>query len=113
MIGCTYGLAKQNKELLMKNHGIHPASTAPLPKVNALVHNKYGNEKYRDRDFGRGRSRGRRGRRGRGCTSNCYHDVYKSGTSNYQKKNRNEGQERCGQNHPSKVIENLFYRYGM
>ncbi|KAK8317552.1 hypothetical protein V6Z12_A13G117200 [Gossypium hirsutum] len=105
-------LAEQNNELLMKNHGIRPTGTAPLPKVNVAVHSKYGNEKYKGRD--RGHGRGRSGGRGRGHTSNRYHGVHNSDDiSNYQKKNSNEAQERGGQNNPSKVIENLCYRCGM
>ncbi|XP_017647685.1 uncharacterized protein LOC108487855 [Gossypium arboreum] len=100
-------VAQQNNELLMKNHGIRPTGTAPLPEVNVTVHNKYGNEKYKSRDHGRS------GRRGRRRTNNCYHGVHNSGISNHQKKNSNEGQERGGQNNPSKVIENLCYRCGM
>ncbi|KAH1055611.1 hypothetical protein J1N35_033676 [Gossypium stocksii] len=78
----------------MKNHGIRPTGTAPLPKVNVAVHNKYGNEKYKGHD--RGRGRGRIEGRGQRCTSNRYHGVPNSGISNHQKKNSNKGQERCG-----------------
>ncbi|KAK8303350.1 hypothetical protein V6Z12_D04G146000 [Gossypium hirsutum] len=97
-------VSEQNNELLMKNHGIHPTGTAPLHEVNDVVHNKYGNEKYRGRDHGHGHgcSKGC----GRERTSNRYHGVHNSGISNHQKKKSNKGQERGGQNHPLKVIEN-------
>ncbi|KAK5833912.1 uncharacterized protein LOC108450894 [Gossypium arboreum] len=95
----------------MKNHGIRPTGTVPLPEVNVAVHNKYGNEKYKGRNHGCGR--GCSGGSGRGRTSNRYHGVHNSGISNHQKKNSNEGQERGGQNNPSKVIENFCYRCGM
>ncbi|XP_017635573.1 uncharacterized protein LOC108477543 [Gossypium arboreum] len=106
LISCLL-VAEQNNELLMKNHGIHPTGIAPLLEVNAAVHSKYGDEKYKGHDRGRGRGRSRG--RGRGRTSNRYHGVHNSGISNHQKKNSNEGQERSGQNNPSKVIENLCY----
>ncbi|KAH1031504.1 hypothetical protein J1N35_043678, partial [Gossypium stocksii] len=56
---------KQNNELLMKNLEICLIGIAPLPEVNAAVHNKYGNEKYK------GRYRGR----GRGLVGNMVEDV--------------------------------------
>ncbi|KAK8335518.1 hypothetical protein V6Z12_A09G059500 [Gossypium hirsutum] len=37
-------VAEQNNGLLMKNHDICPTGNAPLPEVNATVHNKYGNK---------------------------------------------------------------------
>ncbi|XP_016737898.1 uncharacterized protein [Gossypium hirsutum] len=106
LVSCLL-VAEQNNELLMKNHGIRPTGTAPLPEVNIAVQSKYGNEKYKGRD--RGHDHGRNWGRGRGCTSNHYHGVHNSGISNHQEKNSNEGQERSGQNNPSKVIENLYY----
>ncbi|KAH1106594.1 hypothetical protein J1N35_010362 [Gossypium stocksii] len=63
----------------------------------------------RGRGHDRGRSRGRGGR----CTCNRYHGGYNNDTSNHQKKNNNERQERSGQNNPSKIVENICYRYGM
>ncbi|KAK8305966.1 hypothetical protein V6Z12_D03G097600 [Gossypium hirsutum] len=85
LISCLL-VVEQNNELLMKNHEIRPTGSAPIPEVNVVVHNKYGNEKYKGRDRGRGRGRGcgRSGGRGR-LTSNRYHGV----------------------------IENLCYRCGM
>ncbi|KAK5784818.1 hypothetical protein PVK06_039356 [Gossypium arboreum] len=88
LISCLL-VAKQNNELLMKNHEIRPIGSAPFLEVNVVVHNNYENEKYRgcSHDRGRGRSEGR----GRGRTSNRYHGGHNSGTYNHQKKNNNEG----------------------
>ena len=44
-------MAKQNNELLMKNHESRPTGSAPFPKVNATSFN--------GRDFGRGCGCGR------------------------------------------------------
>ncbi|KAH1031642.1 hypothetical protein J1N35_043816 [Gossypium stocksii] len=93
----------------MKNHGICPTGSTPFPEVNVAVHNNYENRKYR----GRGRGRGRSGGRGRGRISNRYHGGHNTDTSNHQKKNNNEKQERSGQNDPSKTIENICNRCGM
>ncbi|KAH1113878.1 hypothetical protein J1N35_007256 [Gossypium stocksii] len=72
-------MAEQNNELLMKNYGIRPTSSAPFPEVNVAVHNKYENKKYRGCGRGRGRSGGRgrglSGGRGRGHISNRYHGA--------------------------------------
>lgn len=102
-------MAEQNNELLMKNHGIHPTSSVPFPEVNVAIHNNCENRKYRCRDCGRGRSGGC----GQGRISNRYHGGHKTDTSNHQKKNKNEIQEKNGQNNPSKIIENICYRCGM
>ncbi|KAK5825079.1 hypothetical protein PVK06_019881 [Gossypium arboreum] len=95
----------------MENHGIRPTSSAPFPEVNVAVHNNYKNRKYRGRGHGCGRSGGQG--RGRGRISNRYHGGHNIDTSNHQKKNNNERQERSGQNNPSKIIENICYRCGM
>ncbi|KAK5812130.1 hypothetical protein PVK06_027541 [Gossypium arboreum] len=108
LISCLL-VAEQNNELLMKNHGIRPTSSAPFPEVNVAVHNNYENRKYKSRGRGRGRSEGR----GRGRISNHYYSGYNNDTSNHHKKNDNERQERSGQNNPSKIVENICYRYGM
>ncbi|KAK8264477.1 hypothetical protein V6Z12_D12G110900 [Gossypium hirsutum] len=51
--------SEQNNELLMKNHGIRPTSSAPFPEVNVAIHNNYENRKYKGDGRGRGRSGGR------------------------------------------------------
>ncbi|KAK5836390.1 hypothetical protein PVK06_012177 [Gossypium arboreum] len=107
LVSCLL-VVEQNNEL-MKNHGIHPTSSSPFPKVNVVIHNNYENRKYR----GRGCGRGHNGGRGRGRTSNCYHGGHNNDTSNHQKKNNNERQERSGQNNPSKIVENICYQCGI
>ncbi|XP_040930070.1 uncharacterized protein [Gossypium hirsutum] len=78
LISCLL-VADQNNELLMKNHGIRPTSSAPFTEVNVAVHNNYENRKYRSRGRGRGRSEGR----GRGRISNRYHGGHNNDTSNH------------------------------
>ncbi|XP_017624994.1 uncharacterized protein LOC108468626 [Gossypium arboreum] len=104
LISCLL-VAEQNNELLMKNHGICSTGFASFPEVNVTVHNNYEHRKY----IGRGRGHGRSGERGRGRISNHYHGDHNNYTSNRQKKNNNERQERSGQNNPSKIIENICY----
>ncbi|KAK8348465.1 hypothetical protein V6Z12_A06G082700 [Gossypium hirsutum] len=108
LISCLL-VAEQNNELLMKNHGICLTGSAPFPEVNVTVHNNYENRKYRGHGRGRGCSRGR----GRGHISNRYHGDHNNDTSNHQKKNKNERQERIPQNNPSKIVDNICYRCGM
>ena len=52
-------MAKQNNELLMKNHETHPSGLNPPPEVNAA--------RYDNQNSGSGRGHGRGHGRGRGC----------------------------------------------
>nr|GEX13720.1 hypothetical protein [Tanacetum cinerariifolium] len=55
-------MAKQNNELLMKNHESRPTGSVPLSEANMVAYIQSGG---RDRDCGSDRRRGRG--RGRGC----------------------------------------------
>ena len=99
-------MAKQNNELLMKNHQSRPTGTEPFPEVNAISSQTNG----RGRSHGRGRGHSRyHGTHGNNST-------HKEKTSmHHQKWNNTEAKqdEKHAQNTHSKIHENTCYRCGM
>ena len=86
-------MAKQNYELLMKNHEAYPTGSAPFPKVNIVAHNK--SKRRQNRNYGRGRERGKR-------------------RNNYRYHSRNKQESSKGsQNNPSKSKNNICHRCSM
>ncbi|KAI3468988.1 hypothetical protein Pfo_025651 [Paulownia fortunei] len=65
LISCLL-VARQNNELLMKNHQYHPTRSTQFPKVNAMIVNDFGCSRYQGRGRGcrRGHSHGRGNGRG-------------------------------------------------
>ena len=91
-------MAKQNNELLMKNHESRPTRTEPFPEVNAIASQTNG----RGRSHDRGRNSQYHGTHGNNST-------HKGKTSmHHQKLNNTEAKqdEKHAQNTPSKSHEN-------
>ena len=61
LISCLL-MAKQNNELLMKNHQSRPTGTEPFPEVNAISSQTNGRGCSHSRGRGRGGGRGRNSR---------------------------------------------------
>ncbi|KAK1407624.1 hypothetical protein QVD17_39244 [Tagetes erecta] len=76
LISCLL-VAKQNNELLMKNHKTRPTGIAPFPEANVAI--------YNDQSGSRGRGHGR----GRGC-------GYGHGRRNYHDETTPNACYRCG-----------------
>ncbi|XP_058775195.1 uncharacterized protein LOC131649450 [Vicia villosa] len=105
LISCLL-VAKQNNELLMKNHEARPTGTTPFPEVNVARHDHYRKNRGRGRAYARGRGRNYahglgfdRGRNGN-HKNTYFHPKWKN-----VEKNEKEGQS-------SKTNENICYRCG-
>ena len=102
-------MAKQNNELLMKNHKSRPTGTEPFPKVNAIASQTNGRGLIYGRGKGRGRNSQYHGTHGNNST-------HKGKTSmHHQKLNNTEAKqdEKHAQNTPSKSHENTCHRCGI
>ncbi|XP_076935596.1 uncharacterized protein LOC143602330 [Bidens hawaiensis] len=95
LISCLF-VAKQNNELLMKNHETRPVGTAPFPEANVAT--------YNGQSGNRGRSRGRDYQRGRGHGRNRgnHHGVqfrnpkaHQKWHGNEKKSNDEKGKKKC------------------
>ena len=104
-------MAKQNNELLMKNHQSRQTGTKPFPEVNTISSQTNG----RGRNHGHGRGRGR-GRNSRYHGTHGNNSTHKGKTSmHHQKWNNTQAKqdEKHVQNTPSKSRENTCHRCGM
>ena len=73
-------MAKQNNELLMKNHRSQPTGTTSFPEVNVVNFNNHGGGRSRGRGRGCDRARGRNNYYFRGNHFN--HPKFKRTTRN-------------------------------
>ena len=92
-------MAKQNNELLMKNHEAHPISSAPFPEVNVTTYQPHNQIQGRGRGCGRGQ--GRFGNR----------SGHSKNPSRHLKWERNEKKDQGDSNTNS--VDNVCYRCGM
>jgi len=72
LISCLL-VAKQNKELLMKNHEARPTGSASFPEVNAATSYPYNHGRGQDHNNNRGCNFGRVHSHGRGRAINHGH----------------------------------------
>ena len=106
-------MAKQNNELLMKNHQSCPTGTEPFLKVNAISSQTNGRGRSHGRGWGRG---GGHGRNSRYHGTHGNNSTYKGKTSMYHQKWKNteaKQDEKHAQNTRSKSHENTCHRCGM
>ena len=106
LISCLL-VAKQNNELLMKNHQSRPTGSEAFPEVNVISSQNHG--------CGRGRGRGRsRGRNSRQYNNSSSYQKRKA-LFHHQKWNNNELRQENGESakKKSKAPQDTCYRYGM
>ncbi|KAL4653140.1 hypothetical protein ACB092_01G281200 [Castanea dentata] len=101
LISCLL-VAKQNNELLLKNHQSHPTDSTPFPEANGTSFDKH-RENY---VCGHGRGRGRNNQYRKDRT----HNSSKMNNTPYHQKNQNG---KGLQNKLSNGHENKCYRRGM
>lgn len=102
LISCLL-VAKQNNELLLKNHEARPTGSAPSPEVNWANHRKY----EREQSYGRGRSGGR----GRNH-NNFFRGPYNKNFPHSNKWNNNKQAKENGVAIPPKHMVNFCHRCG-
>ena len=106
LISCLL-VAKQNNELLMKNHQSRPTGSEAFPEVNVISSQNHGCRRGR----GRGRSRGRNSRQ----YNNSSSYQKRKALFHHQKWNNNELRQENGESakKKSKAPQDTCYRYGM
>ncbi|XP_059309978.1 uncharacterized protein LOC132061129 [Lycium ferocissimum] len=107
-------VAKQNNDLLMKNHENRPTGAAPLPKVNEVYANYSRCEKGRGPGRGHDNSHGRDNSRGHGH-NNGQGRNYFPGVNHPSKKNYHQKGKKKDERHEvpeARGSENKCYRCG-
>ncbi|XP_017974461.1 PREDICTED: uncharacterized protein LOC108661545 [Theobroma cacao] len=109
LISCLL-VAKENNELLMKNHESRPIGSTPFPEVNATSFRNSGRGLGRNRGRNHGRRKGRHNYRSIGG----YTNYYSNNKNTHQKwMNSEEIHEKDKGGQSKRNTENVCYRCGM